>query len=175
MRAIRQAELDAFRVALRRYGNKFEVIFEVGLATGLRIGDILRLRYSDFLPDRYWVQVIEQKTGKARRVTVPDSLRYFLGQKLVYYGYDLESLLAPGRREGQAVSRNRVYRVFKAVGRELGMNDIGTHSMRKTFARTLYISSGGDLEKVQNELNHKYPATTICNYLLDGDALRIDG
>ena len=51
------------------------LVCEISLATGLRVGDVLRLRPSDIAPDRARFTIKEEKTGKARSVYLPLELR----------------------------------------------------------------------------------------------------
>ena len=53
---------------LERDGNyKYCLLISIGFFTGLRIGDILKLRYTDFSGGDI-LSVIEQKTKKTRRI-----------------------------------------------------------------------------------------------------------
>ena len=53
---------------LERDGNyKYCLLISIGVFTGLRIGDILKLRYTDFSGGDI-LSVIEQKTKKTRRI-----------------------------------------------------------------------------------------------------------
>lgn len=158
--------VEAYKKGLRKYGQKYEVLFMVGVSTGLRISDILPLRYGDFLPGKRVLRVKEQKTEKVRNVKVSKELRYYLLRNLDYYGFELDNYLVPGR-QGKPLSRQQAYRTLRRAGEENGLECLGTHSMRKTYAVELYKSTG-DVRKVQKELNHKYESTTIVNYILSG-------
>ncbi|WP_375241986.1 tyrosine-type recombinase/integrase, partial [Lacinutrix sp.] len=59
---------------MERDGNyKYCLLISIGVFTGLRIGDILKLRYTDFSRGDI-LSVIEQKTKKTRRIKLNQDL-----------------------------------------------------------------------------------------------------
>ena len=56
---------------LERDGNyKYCLLITIGVFTGLRISDLLQLRYSQF-EDSEYLTVVEQKTKKTRKIKPP--------------------------------------------------------------------------------------------------------
>ena len=57
----------------------YALLFTYGINTGLRISDILKLKFQDILDERKRVkssfEVVEQKTGKKRKIVINDSVR----------------------------------------------------------------------------------------------------
>ena len=47
------------------------------------------------------------------------------------------------------------------MSEDLGIEGIGTHSMRKTCGYHLYYSGGKDIVNVMNILGHKEPSMTL--------------
>jgi integrase len=47
------------------------------------------------------------------------------------------------------------------AGRSVGLADIGTHSLRKTFGYHVFKKSGGNLALVQKLLNHSSRGDTM--------------
>ncbi len=86
------------------------------------------------------------------------------------YGEELDPNLPlfPSRNFGadgkpKAITRYRAHQLFLAVFERAGIeNDgrLGTHSLRKTFARKVYQFSGNDLMVLKAALNHSEIATT---------------
>jgi site-specific recombinase XerD len=67
-------------------------------------------------------------------------------------------------REGsnRAISRPRVKQILDAVCEPTGITGpLGTHAMRKTFARRIYEKSGGDLFRTQQALGHRSVNSTV--------------
>jgi integrase len=99
------------------------VIYYLGVVSGLRIGDLLALRAGDVGPS---FSVTESKTGKTKRIN------------LCGHGWELLRLyieLHEKRPQDRLfdTTRQTVHRYFKRAAAELGLEEIGTHSMRKTY------------------------------------------
>lgn len=123
---------------------------EVGLATGLRIGDILSLRP----PLRQRMTVKEHKTGKSRRIYLSKSLlRRLQAQQGVQWIFP--GTLDPAKHR----CRQTVYKDVKRAARALRLDYVcAPHSTRKTFAVDLYRREG--FAAVQKALNHDSAAVT---------------
>lgn len=126
---------------LKGEGNKRNVLlWTLGITTGLRISDLLRLNLSDFLDGSGKVAksitVKESKTKKARLIPIATAAR----KALESYEEDLG-----GRERLFTITREQSRRLVKAWCRDCNLTgNYGTHTMRKTFATTAYLNSGGD-------------------------------
>lgn len=122
---------------------------------GMRVGDILRLRLSDFIRDgnRYRLNVVEEKTGKKRTFTVPDAMYNYFCE------YARKNNIAPTDRLFPVTER-AVQKHLKTVCDYLGYENISTHSFRKWYATDIYNASGHDIVLVQHLLQHSSPVTT---------------
>lgn len=168
MSAIKESEnIDQMLHALKSVHPKYEVMFAIGHTTGLRISDILGLR-SNILTKKNIV-VKEKKTGKKRIVVLTEDVRDLVENHCKRYRLTGREYLIFSRdyERDKHLSRVQAYRVMRSVGSDLGMEGIGTHCMRKTFAQRKYEATG-DIVALQRELNHKYVGTTIM-YLANGN------
>jgi len=105
----------------------YGVMYYVGVATGLRIGDILRLRLCDFGLDGM-LRVMEQKTSKIKILELPPKLLKLVNEFADAQELDLDEPLFP-------ISRQTALAQIKKAAKKIGISaDIGTHSMRKTYA-----------------------------------------
>lgn len=135
------------------------LVMRVILHTGLRIGDVLRLRPEDLQP-RHWVT--EQKTGKRRLIglTAPllSDLRAEAGEHWVF----------PSPRDPKKHrTRQTVWADVKRAARLFRLpQNIGTHSARKVYAVAL-LRKYGDIEAVRRNLRHAYATTTMIYALAD--------
>ncbi|MGI5857482.1 MAG: tyrosine-type recombinase/integrase [Candidatus Merdivicinus sp.] len=138
---------------------------EVSLATGLRIGDVLRLKTEDVFKERFSVQ--ESKTGKRRVVRLTKDLKVrcaaFSGSLYVF----------PGRLDGRKPrSRQAVWKDLKRVARLMRLDvNLTPHSMRKVYAVEQYHKDG-DLKRVQRLLNHSSEAVTMIYAMADEQVRR---
>ena len=136
------------------------LILQVMLRTGLRVSDVLELP-RDKLARQFTVK--ESKTGKPMKCGLPDWLRLEILRRSDGSPWAFPSPTNPQKhRTRQAVWRDlkRVQRAFR-----LPIN-LGTHSMRKTYAVDL-MAKYGDLERVRRALNHDNATTTVLYAMAD--------
>ena len=154
-------ECAAIERALR---GQYKVIWVIGLSTGLRISDILRLRTSDFEKDRFYIR--EQKTGKLRRIYVRKRTRKAVHEYL-------QNRTNVSSDKLFSVSRQAVWESFKRAGRRAEISkNIGTHTMRKSYS-VGHIGKGFDIADLQRRLNHSRMSDTI-GYITPYSALGLD-
>lgn len=122
---------------------------------GLRISDILHLRFTDIIKDgeRYRLDITEQKTDKARTFTVPAEIREFINNYRIKHGMSEKQRLFD-------ISERQVQKHLAAVCEYLGLVGISTHSFRKYFATQIYIDNGYNIELVRQLLQHSSAAVT---------------
>jgi integrase len=135
------------------------LLWLIGCTTGFRVSDLLNLRAGWFTEKRV-LDVRETKTGKIRQVAIPKTIWRAIRGKIRLSGIKPEEQIFAG------VTRQRAHKLFKTAGEAIGLNQIGTHSMRKTYAWNKLIQTRS-FEAVQTDLNHKYMSTTF-SYLADG-------
>ena len=70
------------------------------------------------------------------------------------------------------VTRQHVWRVFRSVGHVLDIMNIGSHTMRRTFAQAYYRDKAS-LSALQSRMGHHYISSTLC-YLMENDRLVVD-
>ncbi len=122
---------------LRDNNERDYIMFLCGIYSGRRIGDILRLRIGDVKGKEFFV-ISEQKTGKQLRIAVHPKLRVAL--KEFCKDKDPDDFLIQSR-EGynKPIDRTVAYRILSKAGRKFGLENIGTHTMRKTFGYFHYL------------------------------------
>jgi integrase len=131
----------------------------VSLATGLRIGDVLRLRTAQLRRQRFTIR--EQKTGKSRRIYLPKALWKELQLRAG------EEWVFPGRNPAKHRTRQAVWRDVKRAQKAFRISgNLGPHSMRK-IAAVEALRRTGDLSRVQNMLNHDNIETTLLYAMSD--------
>lgn len=122
---------------------------------GLRISDILKLRPRDIISDgdRYRLEIVEQKTGKARVFTVPLVLQQYIENYCLRCGIGRNDLIFP-------ITERAVQKQLSRVCDYLNYEGISTHSFRKWYATEIYKANGYDIALVQRLLQHSSAATT---------------
>ena len=155
---IKDAEtLNAFKEELKKTDYKYYIMFEIGVGTGLQLQDILVLKVKDvFKKDK--ITVTYGTKGISTTFKFSNQLQKIIAE--FCEGKDADSYLILGHStSNKPVSREQAYRVFRAVGRKVGLNSIGAQTMRKTFAWNYYKETG-DIYYLQNLFNHASPSIT---------------
>lgn len=151
---------------LSKMNPKYGLMLDIGCELGMRVSDILRLRVKDIKYPSFKFR--EKKTNHDRIFCIGVNLGLALKThirryKLVKLDY---LIFSPYKGKRVPLSRQQAYNVMKRASRTLELNNIGTHSMRKTFAYNKFQECGSVLQ-VQSEFNHKYISTTMVHYLSD--------
>jgi integrase len=176
VRAIRDTKkILAIKKILRSgsHGLRDEALFMMGINTALRISDLLSLTLGDVLNEKgkvaETVTMKEKKTGKTKEFPINKAIREALTSYLPTFGKsgelpDLASPLFPsrkGKEKSRPITRRRALQILKEAGEAVGLENIGTHSLRKTFGYHVYQKTGGNLGLVQKLLNHSSGADTL--------------
>lgn len=149
---------------LKNYNYMYYTIFMIGIYSGLRISDILNLKVND-VKEKDKITVREKKTGKRKEFPLQDivikTIETYLNKRNDKFVYaDYEDYLFIGKK-GCRMCRSQVYRILNTAAAECDLNiDVGTHTMRKTFAYHMYKQSN-DIVLVQRLLNHSSPSITL--------------
>lgn len=135
----------------------------IALQTGMRVGEILALRWMDVDLERRDIVVnasmniiYERASTKNKKVrTIP--IREVLFYKLYLFqasATSRECVYLFDRGDGEPISMHAAKRGLKAVVRRLGITEnVGWHKMRHTFA-TNFANSGQSLRTLQEILGH---------------------
>jgi len=153
---------------LERDGNwKFAILIAIGIFTGLRISDILSLRWNDFL-NKEFLGITEKKTKKFRNIKLNPQLqdivtRNFKSQKIT----NPDNLIFLNRWGTKAIRIQYVNSILKKIFIKYKISKDGTsisaHSLRKSFGRQVWAanqSSERALVILSEILKHSSIATT---------------
>lgn len=158
----------------KKGGVSWYLLLLLGFNTGLRIGDLCRLRVGD-VRDRERVRIIAEKTDKMTDIKLQAAAQKAISAALKGRGAEEYALASRqrGRKDGRQkpISRQRCYAIIKEIAAGAGFAEhVGCHTMRKTFAWNFYQASG-DLAKLQKVLNHSSQEATIHYLGLDQKAI----
>ncbi len=152
------ATLEKVKTELMKQSYRDYVMFTTGLNTGLRISDILPLKVAD-VRNKTHITIRENKTNKRKRFAINPTLRALLDPYIEGMA-DHEYLFQSRKGENQPITRVQAYRILKQAGENLGIDNIGTHTMRKTYGYHHYKNTG-DIVMIQQQLNHTSPSVTL--------------
>lgn len=149
-------DIEDMKQALRRFcGERDRFLFVFGINTGLRVSDILPLKVGD-IRDRDYCIITEKKTDKKRRVNVKE-----LRDEIEAYtkGMADDDYLFASRKGNAPITPTQAYRALVKAGEMIDRDDIGTHTMRKTFGYHYYRKTK-DIAFLMQIFNHAAPSIT---------------
>ncbi|MCP9356728.1 tyrosine-type recombinase/integrase [Liquorilactobacillus satsumensis] len=88
-------------------------------------------------------------------------------QWLIKHNLQSEWLFPSIKRPNRHISEKQFYKIMAHVGDLLGINYLGTHTMRKTGAYRVYTQSNYNIGLVMQLLNHSSEAMTLKYLGLD--------
>ena len=151
---------------LAKDGNyKISLLVAIGCFTGLRISDILALRWKQILETDEFT-VIEKKTGKQRVIRINSQLQQHISdcyKHISPIGSNAPILIS---QKGTVFTVQRINIILKEVKRKyrLKIKNFSCHSLRKTFGRQVYTMNGENSElaliKLMELFNHSSVAIT---------------
>lgn len=150
-------KLEEIKRILKAKNERDYILVMVGLYTALRISDILRIRVEDIKKD--YLNLREKKTGKHRRIYLNNELKKAL-KDYIKDKQPHEYLIRSREGVNNPITRARAYGVLNEVAQEVGLDSIGTHSLRKTFGYWAYKDTK-DVAALQKLFNHSYPEETL--------------
>lgn len=151
-------KIDAMKRELLRMGYRNYMLFLVGINTGLRISDILKLRVSD-VRNQTHITMKEQKTGKRKKIKITG-----IAEELDDYIENMASdeyLFQSQKGTNQPITRVQAYRILNKAANAVGIQEeIGTHTLRKTYGYHFYQKTK-DVALLQELFNHSAPSVTL--------------
>jgi integrase len=159
-------KIQAIKILLRSKNLRDEALFVLGINTALRIGDLLTLKVGDVVNEKGkildTIEIQEQKNGKMKQFSLNKSLKDTLSSYLkTRQDCAHDEPLFPSRNGGGPLCRWRARRILHEAGEAVGLDRIGTHSLRKTFGYHVYRKTAGNLGLVQKLLNHSSSGETL--------------
>jgi integrase len=157
-------------------GLRDHCLFVLGINSGLRVSDLLRLKVGDVLDAKGKIKdritLREQKTGKAKTFPISQTAAKAIKEYLdTRRGCSREEPLFLSRKEKGHLRRAQAYKIIRDAARAVGIEEaIGTHTLRKTFGYWAY-KEGKDLTLIQKLLNHASPAVTLAYIGITQDQL----
>lgn len=153
---------------LKKKSERDYFLFIFGMNSALRISDVLPLRVRDVRnKDHVWAT--ESKTRKKRKILILESLK----ADIYAYTKDMkeDDYLFKSKRTNKPISRIQAYRILKEAAAACGLEEIGTHTLRKTFGYHFYQRTK-DIAELQRILNHSSPSITMRYIGIDEDTTR---
>jgi integrase/recombinase XerD len=157
-------------------GSRNHAMIETLYSCGLRVSELIHLRFADLYFDEGFIRVIG-KGNKERLVPVSEGVE----KEIKAYQISIRAQLPiqPGHeqfvflnRRGAQLTRVMVFTIIKQLAAQIGLKkNISPHTFRHSFATHL-IEGGANLRAVQEMLGHESITTTEIYTHLDQRFLR---
>lgn len=168
-RFLSDAELAKLVNAAKASGPMMHAAVIVSVCTGLRQGELLRLKWSDIDLDNATLRVMESKTDTPRAVYLPApavaALKTLREQPVVgaVHVFITEA--------GEAVDRTAIEHRWRPTRKAAELPNVRWHDLRHCAASYL-LQAGASLAEVGSVLGHKSAATTArYAHLVQGKAI----
>ena len=152
------SKINDIKKILREQNERNYIMFCIGIYTGLRISDILQLKVKD-LKNKDYVRIWEQKTQKENKILINSQLKRDL-KKYLENRNDEEFIIKSREGKNSPLKRDMAYKILTGAAKELGLQEIGTHTMRKTFGYHFYIKTK-DIGLLMDMFNHSAEHITL--------------
>ncbi|GKG73083.1 site-specific tyrosine recombinase XerD [Parabacteroides sp. AM58-2XD] len=166
--------LDTIDLSLPE-GQRNRAMLEVLYSCGLRVSELISLRYSDVYFDEGFIRV-EGKGSKQRLVPISETAireikNYLLDRNRMVVKKGFEDILFLSRR-GTTLSRIMVFHIIKQQTEMAGVHkNVSPHTFRHSFATHL-LEGGANLRAIQEMLGHEKITTTEIYTHIDRQFLR---
>ncbi len=131
-------QIQQIKEHLKEKSERNNILFVMGINTGLRISDILKLKVGDLKGSH--ISMPEMKTGKQKRIQITAALK----RKLRWFNEnreDDEYLLKSRQEKNRSIGRSMTYKILSGAAAEFGLDEIGTHTLRKTYGYHMYMQT----------------------------------
>lgn len=172
-------EIDALIAVIdlsKNEGHRNRAIIETLYSCGLRVSELINLRFSDLYFDEGFIRVIG-KGNKERLVPVSPQVQkeielynnHIRRHQEITKGH--ENIVFLNRR-GSQLTRVMIFTIIKELAKSIGLKKIiSPHTFRHSFATHL-IEGGANLRAIQDMLGHESITTTEIYTHLDQRFLR---
>ena len=157
--------MNLIRKLAKDENYKISLLVALGCFTGLRISDILSLRWNQILNSEEFT-IVEKKTGKKRVIRLNQQLQKHISE--CYKHINPIGINAPilVSQKGTIFTIQRINVILKEVKKKyrLKVKNFSCHSLRKTFGRQVYNMNSDNSElalvKLMELFNHSSVSIT---------------
>lgn len=156
-------------------GQRNKAILETLYSCGLRVSELINLRFSDLYLEEGFIKVLgkgnKQRLVPISGVAIKEIRNYLLNRNHISIKKGFEDFVFLSRR-GTSLSRIMIFHIIKQQAELAGIKkNISPHTFRHSFATHL-LEGGANLRAIQQMLGHEKIATTEIYTHLDRDFLR---
>ena len=130
------------------------LMFIVGINTGLRITQILSLKFSDVVDERNNIvhKILFNNISYYFNNSVQECFQQYIKNNKEFLSN--KGFIFKSKKGDNPIERSQAYRILNDASKSVGINiRVGTHTLRKTFGYHFYMQNN-DLKYLQKLFNH---------------------
>jgi len=159
-------KINSMKKILLAQRERDHLLFVVGINSPYRISDLIRIQYHHVIDEKMKVRnhliLIEKKTNKENKVALSKGVKKAIENyvKGHYKGNPNEYLFKSRKGINEHIGRVQAWQIISDAAKELGIENIGTHSLRKTFGYH-QIKRGTNITLLMKMFNHSSESVTL--------------
>lgn len=147
-------DIEKIKKVLAKGDYRNYLMFIIGINSGLRITQILSLRFSDLIDEKG--NMLDNISFNSIEYTINDcikeSIYHYINNKKEYFNRN--SFVFKSKKGNNPIERTQAYRILKNACKNAGISiNFGTHTLRKTFGYHFYMQYK-ELRYLQKLFNH---------------------
>lgn len=156
------SDIEKIKLHLKESNKRNYLLFIIGINTGIKSNQILKLKLRDLIDDKYKVKKYINIENK--QYFINDSIYQAINEFLEGNKIDLDSYLFESQKSNLPINRSHLYRILNNVAKECDINiHIGNETLRKTFGYHYYYKTR-DI-KYLKEIFNQASQRTLFEYL----------
>ncbi|WP_261133783.1 tyrosine-type recombinase/integrase [Bacillus sp. Marseille-Q3570] len=173
-------KINKIKLLLRKQSKRDYLLFVLGINTGLRISELLKIKVRDIWDGdqaKEFYVLTNSPNIQTNAFFLNSKVKKALKDYLSESNISGEDFLFRSKKNNQPITRQQAYRIINKAAKEVGVpGKIGTHTLRKTFAYHAY-KKGIAISILQKILNHSTSSETL-KYIgivkLEEEPIRVD-
>ncbi len=157
-------KINEIKEKLAEKSNRDLLLFVLGINTGIRINDLLKLKVEDVWEKskpKEFLYIFDEKSSEVSAYYLNAKVESALRTYLNSIEFSNNDYLFKSKKVNQPITRQQAYRIINYAAREVGIScNIGTHTLRKTFGYHAY-RKGIAISFLKAIYNHVTPAETL--------------
>lgn len=152
--------IHAIQNDLKKSNYRNYLMFEIGIYIGIRISDILNIKIKD-IKNKNFLKLREIKTGKEKLMPIPNHLKKEIELYIDNKDFNEDDYLFKSiKKKYKPITRVQAYNILKKIAKKYKLENIGTHTLRKTFGYHFYKRTN-DVALLMTIFNHSDPSITL--------------
>lgn len=155
-------KIKAIKKLLKEHSPRDYLLFVLGINTGLKISEILTIRWSDIVNENGSVKnFIDRDSEQEIPIYLNTKVKNAISNYLSSISIDYSNYVFKSSKTNDPITRQQAYRIINKAAKKVGIEgNIGTHSMRKTFGYHAY-KKGIAIALLQKIFHHTSSSETL--------------